>query len=438
MRLLFLLLSLSATPVWATCEKCNVVLISLDTVGIRPLGMYGAKPSATPNLDAFAKNNRVYLNAYTPAPWTLPAHAAMMTGQYPWVMRVNGQADQIPAEYPTLAEILKKQGYSTVGITDGLFVDEAHGFARGFDQFQAAPNKTFVFADKKMRKTIPDAITRIANRSKKKPFFLFYHTYDAHEPLLPSVESVKALLPQATKFQADMAEIAKISKQTTPVEPTLARDLKVLYAASIMDVDRNLGLLLQSLEHEGLLNNTIVIVTADHGQEMGEHGSWALHGFQLWDEVMRVPLIVHIPGVPAKVLNAPVSLVDIAPSILAWIGIKTADKFMGEQLPEVNSEKDFDRAIFGYSTATRDQLIHFATKPPDGRPAPKSDSIAEKPQAVRRMVLVNHKKYILDVFAHKQTVFDLVNDPDEKNEQAVNCQELLCRAQENWIFNGGF
>lgn len=444
MRVLLLLIFLMAAPAWAACEKCNVILISLDTVGIAPLGMYGAKPSATPNMDAFAKKSRVYLNAYTPSPWTLPAHAAMVTGHYPWVMRVNGTSDKIPEQYPTLAEILKDQGYQTIGITDGVFVDEAHGFNRGFDKFEVLRANFFVAKTRQMGITIPKVVSAIKNRSKQKPFFLFYHTYDAHEPLLPSAQSVKTLAPAATKMKADLGEIAELLKRTTPVSADLARDLKMLYAAGVMDVDRDLAPIFQVLEQQGLLHNTIVIITSDHGQEMGEHGSWALHGFQLYDEVMRVPLIVHMPGAPAKNLTAPVSLVDIVPSVLAWTGVKTPHKFMGQRLPEINSDKDSERAILGYSTAVKKQMTQFATTLPGvkaskaERDAAIRDPLANKPQALRRMVLVNNKKFIFDVLGRKQTVFDMTKDPKEQDEQAVTCRDPLCIAQAKWIFDGGF
>jgi arylsulfatase A-like enzyme len=447
MKLLLLVLLLIARPAFATCENCNVILISLDTVSTKPLGAYGAKRSATPNLDAFAKKSRLYTHAYSVAPWTLPAHASMFTGRFPWELKVFLPSDKLPSTYPTLAELLKNAGYQTRAYTGGGYVGAGYGFNRGFDSFTVTSEKAAM--SKRFSVAINQTLALI-KASKGKPTFLFLHTYDAHEPYLPSAESLKVFSPKPEKTSLQLNEILAIARGEMNLSSALKANLQALYAAGIMDVDRELGRLFAALEQQQLLANTIVIITADHGQEMGEHGSWALHGFQLYNEVMQIPLIVYIPGAPAKNIEAPVSLVDIVPTVLEETKHAGNFLFSGHVLPAVDVDATTSRPVFGFSTgATKEDVAEnlessmkqsaSSLSAAQALHAKQAQEIARitQPKRFKHVVWLAKKKFVFDMDSHTQTGFDFVKDPNEQHPQTLSCHEDLCRLQQRFIFSSG-
>lgn len=418
----FLIFFLFAFPAFSKCLNCNVILISLDTVGAKHLGIYGADQPTTPNIDAFAKKSRLYQNAYTVAPWTLPSHAAMLTGTYPWALGIYSQDQKVPPSAALISQLLKMNNYATGAITGGLYLTPRFGFDAGFDTFKVmglynAYEKTFAKA--------VDEADQWVSANKKKPFFLFLHTYDVHAPYLPTVESVRAMGGDGKTNALTVERIIAMSR-TRKYTVEDEKNARMLYRAGLHDVDRLLGKFLTSLEKQGLMRNTIVIITADHGDELGEHGYVGTHGFTLYDEVLRVPLIVSVPNVPAKKIKSLVSTVDIVPTILSLVDVKWPSPRSGLVLPEVDSEGAPARYVYAISTFSAEELIKsYDTK----QPAPV--------QSNRYAAISAKEKYIIDTGLKSNSVYDLIKDPKEKSAKSVKCKDVFCQMQTDFIFRGG-
>ncbi len=274
----------------------NVVLITLDTLRADHLGAYGATGVRTPHLDRLASQGVVFDQVMTTAPLTLPAHSSIMTGQFPpkHGVRDNGGFFLGP-EQVTLAEILSARGYQT-GATVGAFVlDSKWGLDQGFatyqDDFDLTNVKAMSLASvNRPGNEVVDLALKWLDGVADQRFFAWMHLYDPHAPYI-SPE------PYRSEYRGHP------------------------YRGAIAFTDAQVGRVFDYLDARGLSDNTIVIVTADHGEGLGEHGE-ETHGFFVYESAMRVPLIVRAPGrglTPRRV-SQPVRTVDIMPTVLDLIG----------------------------------------------------------------------------------------------------------------------
>jgi arylsulfatase A-like enzyme len=338
--------------VFAACAACartpeppparNLLLISIDTLRADALGVYGSTAGASPDLDRYAARSVVFEQAWSPSCKTAPAHAAMLTGLPP---RVNGIdnfdtdfAHELPARSVTLAETLRARGFRTAGITAGGNVKAALGFGRGFETF-----------DDQGGTPLPTKLGGLAKwiraRTKGERWFAFFHTYRVHDPYFAPPELTARfcdpryrgrIIGERQELVAAIASGADLA----PNEPPGARDveinywrrvdehdpadqayLRALYQACIADLDRQLFALLEQLEREGALDDTLVVLTSDHGEEFGEHGMQR-HD-QLWRELLHVPLIVHLPrdACAGQRIAAAVRHIDLVPSLLELLDV---------------------------------------------------------------------------------------------------------------------
>ena len=273
----------------------NVVLITLDTVRADRLGSYGYPEAETPWLDRLAKEGVRFTQASAPVPLTLPSHSSMLSGLLPphHGLRNNG-AGSFPGEKATLASLLSGQGFRTGAFVGAFVLDRRFGLSRGFevydDEIERAPGETVVLeAERPGREVMDRALAWLDKKEDPRPFFLWVHLYDAHAPYEPPS-------PQ---------------RERHPGRP---------YDGEIATVDEQVGRLLQELERLGLSGSTAVAIAGDHGEALGEHGELT-HGLLLYEPTLHVPLIVRAPGLPAgKVLETPVSLVDLGPTLAGLAG----------------------------------------------------------------------------------------------------------------------
>jgi arylsulfatase A-like enzyme len=401
------------------CKGCNVILISVDTLAAGHLGVYGSKVPTSPNIDRFAKSSRVYKNAYSTASWTLPAHGSMLTGYSPIPLQLLSAADRLPDKCPTLAALLKAQGYETKAITGGDFVGKGYGFSQGFESFNVSR-----WIDESSNE-----LTEWLKGKHKKPFFLFLHTYAVHEPYQPSSESLNALDPHHQR-KVDAIKSSRLygtQRGKLQLQPREHEDLRLLYDASILDLDRGLTRLLETIHGVGLDYNTIVILTGDHGQELGEHGCWGCHGSTVYEEVVRVPIIWHQPGETGKELISPVSLTSIVPTVLRTLGLPPSPGLQELPLPESDSPSSQNLAImatsppmllnededdFGrYDNISKNQDMHRPGKPPGFHPFL---------EVLQTMFSIRVGKYKL-IVDHRDSgvqLFDLEADPGEQTNVA--------------------
>jgi arylsulfatase A-like enzyme/predicted Zn-dependent protease len=280
----------------------NLVLITLDTTRADHLGCYGDTRAVTPNLDALAKDGVTFDQAIAVAPITLPSHVSLLTSLYPPRHGVRDNTDfRLPDSETTLAEHLKARGFAASASVGTFILAGELGLSQGFDRYdepvraaKGAADATSVRLESIVERTAPfvinDAIDA-CNRMKGKPFFLWVHLYDPHEPYL-------AHASQGSTFAGR------------------------LYDGEIAFVDVELGRLFDHLRNQGLFDQTVIAVTADHAESLGEHGE-DTHGLLIYDSTLRVPLIVRAPGrtKPGTRFVGLVSGVDVAPTLLELMGL---------------------------------------------------------------------------------------------------------------------
>jgi len=349
----------------ATSGAPNVLLIIWDTARALSLSLYGHSRETTPELARFARSGTVFENAFATSSWSLPSHASLYTGRYPHETKV-GHSTPLNTDFPTLGEVLAKYGYVTGGFTGNLyFGSRDFGMARGFMWYEDASSLTW----KKIASTyglsrrvlsawlrfkhsheelvtrpaddLAAAVTRWIDRRGNRPFYAFVNFFDAHAPYV-------APRPFNVIFSATPPRYW--IEEPRPTDPAVFRELETAYESAIRYLDHELGLFLTDLERRGVLRNTLVIITADHGEQFGDHGTQYLgHERSLYTSVLRVPLVmVYPPRVPAGVRRAEVvSIRDIPETVLDVLGRSGED---GPTFPGISLLR------YATGTATADEI----------------------------------------------------------------------------------
>lgn len=309
----------------------NVVLISIDTLRADHLGTYGYARPTSPNIDALARRGVTFERATSPSSWTLPAHASMLTGVSPYRHGATSEATRIRDDVPLLAELLRAHGYHTAAFVNAPFVSRRYGFARGFASFDQR------FEERRSDIAQRQAVITRAVDGLEPPFFLFLHFMDVHTPYRPPKQfNVFARDRRSKQVLKDLGEGGVLALQRAAREGRLqmspeARDRLIdLYDGEILALDHYIGELVRAIDAR--FPETIVILTADHGEEFLEHGGFG-HGDTLFEEVLHVPLIVAGGGLARGVrVGDLVSLVDVPPTILALAGAPVPPGLDGRSL----------------------------------------------------------------------------------------------------------
>ncbi len=315
----------------------HLLLVTIDTLRADHLGCYGYRPAQTPNLDSIAARGLRFTQATTVMPLTLPAHSSLLTGTYPAFhgVRDNG-GFYLGEEQLTLAEILKAEGYRTGGFVGAFVLDSRWGIAQGFDrffddfdltEFDGAPGMDAI---QRPGALVVDQALEWLAEDVAEPFFAWVHLYDPHTPY-EAPEPFRSRFPQ-TRTGAYDAEIAA--------------------------ADSQVGRLLESLEQSGRLQETLVVVMADHGEMLGEHEELT-HGFFIYDGAVRIPWLMAGPGLPPLSLDSQVRIIDAMPTMLAQLEIEAPKAMQGVDLtPLIHgegrrlvalSESWFPRYHYGWS-----------------------------------------------------------------------------------------
>ena len=297
-------------PVWgdptllaATRERprWNVLMISLDTLRARSLSTYGRERPTSPFFDALAREGTLFEHAVAPSSNTPPSHMSLFTSLYPSVHSVTGDTNSrvLDAMHTTLAESLRKKGYATGAVTEDGLLQADVGFERGFDHYSESKNIDLVTQKGQIETTFSTAAEWLAWH-RAQPFFLFVHTYQVHDPYTPPPGYRGLFGPDGTT--GPLADLDRYEEEVRYVDDQLAR----LWA---------------QVRALGLAERTLLIVTSDHGEEFAEHGA-VLHGSQLYDETLAVPLLMRAPGLVPQALRVAeqVGLMDVTPTVLALLG----------------------------------------------------------------------------------------------------------------------
>jgi arylsulfatase A-like enzyme len=352
-------------------QKPPIILIIIDTLRADHVGACGYTRPTTPNLDRFAASAVRFANAQAASTWTVPSMASLFTGVYPWRHGINtaevspdrgvGGQPVLSDRFVTLAESLKAAGYETFGVSANGHMDRPYGMAQGFDHFQAFPFCIRERVDRVLAAWLRDL--RRVYRARK-PYFLYVHYFDPHHPYLAQQRWLKQWRPGLK--EQDVKEITQTAFATLAVDgyfqknPEAMKLLIDLYDSEVAAVDASVGKLLSVLPGA---ERAVVVVTADHGEEFGDHGGM-LHGNNLFAETLRVPLVIRWPANEGAgaVVTAPVSLVDLYPTLAAAGGAALPDCLDGVALkPDLTGDA---RALF--AATERDPKQRWSAAVADG------------------------------------------------------------------------
>ena len=299
----------------------NVLVIVLDTVRDDRIG----KPGVTPNLDAFAASATVFENARSNSGWTLPAHASLFTGVYPVQHRATQETLAFGIDLPTIGERFTEAGWSTFGASTNGVVSEANGLARGFERFEETFRSDV--AARFGRGVHPNEGTLVdfLDKNGEQPWFAFLNYIEAHLPYQPPATYIEKHVDTARFSPRQIGLAQRVRMRDHYLSPDglpneLFELLGQLYDAEVAALDAHIGHLLATLESRGDLANTTVVITSDHGENLGEHGHFA-HVFDLHNTLVDVPLIVRVPGAEPGTRTDPAQLLDLYPTLLALSGI---------------------------------------------------------------------------------------------------------------------
>jgi arylsulfatase A-like enzyme/Flp pilus assembly protein TadD len=366
--LFFILLALSALCAVAQPAPrptTNVVLITIDTLRADHLGCYGYKQVKTPNIDGLAADGARFERAFAVVPVTLPSHATILTGTYPMLSGMHDfSVNKLSSQQATLASVLKQAGYATGAVVGSAVLDSRFGLNQGFDFYYdhfdfSRLDESNLEDMKRPGDAVADVALDWLGKNTGKKFFLWMHLYDPHQPYHP---------PES--YAREYADH--------------------LYDGEIAFADEQVGRLVRYLKDKALYRNTLIVLSGDHGESLGEHGE-KTHGFFIYNATMHVPLIIRLPeDKGARTVVDPVSLVDLMPTVLAALATETPAQVQGKSLLSAirDDSRDPTRNLYGETYLPR---LHFNWSELRG---------AE-----------NAKYHFID--APKPELYDLTKDPGE-------------------------
>ena len=396
--------------------NCNVILISIDTLSADHLGIYGYQKPTTPNIDKFSQNAIIFEKAFAQSSWTLPSHASMLTGKYPQKLGVEVISDRLP-QGSTITEILKNNNYQTAAFTGGAFVDEQHGFSQGFDTFETI--QTWQDAE-----ILTEKATNWLTGNQKSKFFLFLHYFHVHDPYSPKTDSARTIDPSYTGSlkSFDISQIVKLNKGEITLPQSDLNHLKTLYDAELLELDGELGKIFKLLSETKLIDNSIIVITSDHGEEFGEHGVWGMHSYSLYDELIHVPLIVKIPNInQPKRISSLAEVVDIPKTIISLLNLKSPQKLDGINLMDIVDGKTSKTSVYSETFSHKQQMLDNIEKLPafnnlNDIPQQMFDELSrQKQQKIKKQMVRNDNFKLIKNYDDTIELYNLKDDALEKN-----------------------
>jgi arylsulfatase A-like enzyme len=384
--------------------KLNVILISMDTLRADHLGCYGYNRDTTPYIDALSKESVLFKQVVAQAPYTVSSHMSMFTSLYPSFHKVNLiRESTMNPRIETLAELLYNKGYRTWAISGGGQMSSDYGLSEGFESYTE-----FTSPHRDVWRKIQEIIGFI-EREKNNNFFVFFHSYKPHAPYHP-------IAPYDTIFSPDYSgpisgsieQIEQINSGELEVTPEDIEHLVALYDGDIREMDDQIAELFDFLKKEGLEKRTLVIFTSDHGEEFGEHGKVGVHSHTVYDELLLVPLILHLPDILPRgaVFENQVQSVDILPTILDLAGIELKGRSIHGKslLPLIESEQQIENGRHAFSERLAADGHHFRSM--------RSSGYKYIMHEVKKRNFVDH------------LYFDLTSDPQEQNSLEMSPKQL--------------
>ena len=351
----------------------NVVFIVVDTTRADHLGSYGYRRDTTPHIDRLARESAVFEQAYSHSPWTMPSVASMFTSLTPRDHGIVKWEQPLPVSHLTLAEHLQARGFHTAAFVSHLIFQPRYNYNQGFDDFDHSVLKKGDPVKISSSKEISDLAIDWLDRARE-PFFIWLHYFDAH----------------AWYMSHESFEFGK-----RPIDK---------YDSEVRYTDEHIGRVLQALEERGLRDDTIIVFVADHGEEFHDHGG-TRHSKTLFDELVRVPLVFHVPGFEAQRIPTVVSESDLAPTLCELLGVPVPEQFRGEPFA-------FDGSSF---RVEGHRMVFMET-------LRKAD---------KRGVRYDRWKLIHDREKQEYELFDLGADPEEKRNVVLKYAEVAERLKKS-------
>ncbi len=348
------LLVLALWPLAAGCRRAkpDILLITVDTLRADRLGAYGSLLGLTSSLDRFARGALVFDRAYAVAPITMPSLSSAFTSHYPHETKVTDNGLQVPPGVPTLAELLRQEGYETAAVVSNPVLSAQGRLDPGFDSYDDALPEQEEYRDEPTRRagrTTDAALARWRVRGSK-PLFLWVHYMDPHGPY----EAPESFTEQAARVTGPEDRVLSVSadNRSGGAIPRYqyisgcrsSRDYLVRHNAAVAYLDSQVGRLLADPEVARLRTDGLICFTADHGEALGEHNTWFAHGENVYDEMIRVPWVVAGRGIRAGRRGDVVSLIDLVPSLFDQLGFPMSGGWRG--LPILRGPGPSDRAVF--------------------------------------------------------------------------------------------
>jgi len=423
----------------------NIIIFLMDTQRADNLSCYGYHKKTTPNIDVIANEGVIFTNNIIPGVWTLPSHASLFTGRYVSGHGADAHHEFLPKEFLTMAEILGKIGYRTVGLSNNGWVSRSTGIARGFDEYylvrrgKAGGVEWFYVEEESLKeeekdrgssKTVNAAISWIEHKyDGKKPFFMFINVIEPHGPYRPpepfkskflppniSEDELKSLPPLKS-----VEECIDIRADRLKLPPRYWEIQKALYDGCTATVDDRIGRLYKYLEEKGILDNTILVVTSDHGDVQGEHLPHVEHHLCAYDELIRVPLVIRYPkALPkGKKVKWITQTLDILPTILDLLDVKD-EKFWNtiqglSVLPALDNEPYREFALTEYMKPIQQFFLMWRRH---------SDFDIRAYNYWLKALRTLRYKYIW-YSNGKDELYDLENDPAEKQNLAAKMPDKV-------------
>jgi arylsulfatase A-like enzyme len=320
-------------------QRPNVLIVVVDTLRADRVGAVDASSSLMPFVDALAARGVVFRRAYALSSWTVPSVASLLTSRQPTHHGVVSFETPLAEAETTFPETLAAAGYRSAGFSANFRITGRLGFAQGFEHWRVFVAEKGVWPPKARAPTVRASVLEWLDRTAWErtgvPTALYVHLMEPHMPYYPKDNAHWASVADVDRSAAREANKQLLTAinflKFDLVPPPMVTELRRLYDAEVAAVDDELAALFAALETRGFLRNAVVVVTADHGEEFGEHGGLN-HGRTLYGELLHVPLVMTAPGGERGVVDLPVSLLDVGPTVLELVGLERPDAFEGQSL----------------------------------------------------------------------------------------------------------
>lgn len=385
----------------------NIILLSIDTLRADVLSSYGSTEVLTPNMDKLAIDGTLFREAYSPAPWTLPAFSSIMTGVNALVHKTVVAGSRLPDAFTTIAEYARDNGYRTGAIGHNVHLNQAVNLNQGFMEYNFFPKRTELvnsFGGTLINLALPahfksDAstsdLTEIAinwlKEHQDQDFFLWIHYFDPHIPYSPPEQYIEKRDAARTSIGNNFTRAGVIRNGLYSPSKDDKKRIRQLYDAEVRYVDDNIGKLLDVLVELDLYNDSLIILTSDHGEEFWEHGGFE-HGHTLYNEIIHVPLLIKLPkNEKTHDIEIQVTTQSILPTILELADIKHDDN------PHMASS-----------------LVPLLKNNPSEYHIKPIISTSLLYNEDRESAIFDESKYIRTIVTEKEEIYDLQNDPGEQ------------------------